>query len=62
MDFSFDERTAELHEKLTDFMAEYVYPAEAVFEEQLAVQTDPWSRPPVIEYLKHRAEAKRKDR
>ncbi|GAA0924214.1 acyl-CoA dehydrogenase family protein [Virgisporangium aurantiacum] len=55
MDFSFDERTAELHEKLTDFMAEHVYPAEAVFEEQLAAQSDPWSRPPVIEYLKQKA-------
>jgi acyl-CoA dehydrogenase len=55
MDFSFDERTAELHEKLTDFMAEHVYPAEAVFTEQLAAQSDPWSRPPVIEYLKQKA-------
>ena len=55
MDFSFDERTAELHEKLTDFMAEHIYPAEAVFEEQLAAQSDPWSRPPVIEYLKQKA-------
>jgi acyl-CoA dehydrogenase len=55
MDFSFDERTAELHEKLTDFMAEHVYPAEAVFEEQLAAHSDPWSRPPVIEYLKQKA-------
>jgi acyl-CoA dehydrogenase len=55
MDFSFDERTAELHEKLTDFMAEHVYPAEAVFDEQVAVQADPWDRPPVIEHLKQKA-------
>jgi acyl-CoA dehydrogenase len=55
MDFSFDERTAELHEKLTDFMAEHIYPAEAVFTEQVAVQTDPWARPPVMEHLKQKA-------
>ena len=55
MDFSFDERTAELHEKLTDFMAEHIYPAEPVFEEQVAAQSDPWARPPVIEHLKQKA-------
>ncbi|GIJ69586.1 acyl-CoA dehydrogenase family protein [Virgisporangium ochraceum] len=55
MDFSFDERTAELHEKLTDFMAEHIYPAEPVFDEQVAAQSDPWARPPVIEHLKQKA-------
>ena len=52
MDFRFDTRTAELHEKLTDFMQEEVYPAEARFEEQMARLDDPWARPPVIEELK----------
>jgi acyl-CoA dehydrogenase len=55
MDFGFDERTAELHEKLTDFMDEEVYPAEAVLERQLASAEDPWARPPVIEDLKRAA-------
>ena len=55
MDFSFDERTAELHEKLTDFMAEHIYPAESVFEEQVSVLADPWDRPPVMEHLKRKA-------
>ena len=36
MDFGFDARTAELHERLTDFMDEHVYPAEPVFDEQVA--------------------------
>ncbi|MGI5244458.1 acyl-CoA dehydrogenase family protein [Dactylosporangium sp. CA-139066] len=55
MDFGFDERTAELHERLTDFMEEEVYPAEAVMEQQLASAADPWARPPVIEDLKRAA-------
>jgi acyl-CoA dehydrogenase len=55
MDFGFDERTAELHERLTDFMDEKVYPAEHVLEQQLAGQEDPWARPPVVEELKRAA-------
>jgi acyl-CoA dehydrogenase len=55
MDFGFDERTAELHERLTDFMDEEVYPAEALLEQQLATAEDPWARPPVIEDLKRAA-------
>jgi acyl-CoA dehydrogenase len=52
MDFGFDARTAELHDKLNDFMDEHVYPAERVFEEQVAQLANPWTRPPVIEDLK----------
>ncbi|WP_433057756.1 acyl-CoA dehydrogenase family protein [Dactylosporangium sp. CS-033363] len=55
MDFGFDQRTAELHEKLTDFMDEEVYRAEPVLEEQLAAAADPWARTPVIEDLKRSA-------
>jgi acyl-CoA dehydrogenase len=55
MDFGFDTRTAELHERLTDFMDEEVYPAEHVFATQVAALDDPWSRPPVIEDLKRSA-------
>ncbi|WP_426510845.1 acyl-CoA dehydrogenase family protein [Dactylosporangium sp. McL0621] len=55
MDFGFDQRTAELHEKLTDFMDEEVYPAEPVLERQMAEAADPWARPPVIEDLKRSA-------
>ncbi|GAA2583910.1 acyl-CoA dehydrogenase family protein [Dactylosporangium fulvum] len=55
MDFRFDPRTAELHEKLTDFMEEEVYPAEHVFEQQMRELEDPWARPPVIEDLKRSA-------
>ncbi|GAA0722894.1 acyl-CoA dehydrogenase family protein [Dactylosporangium roseum] len=55
MDFRFDPRTAELHEKLGDFMEEEVYPAEHVFERQTRELEDPWARPPVIEDLKRSA-------
>ena len=40
MDFAFDARTEELRGTLLDFMDEYVYPAEAVFDEQLAARDD----------------------
>jgi acyl-CoA dehydrogenase len=57
MDFGFDERTAELHERLTDFMTEVVYPAEPVFAAQVAELDQPWTRPPVMEELKRAARA-----
>jgi acyl-CoA dehydrogenase len=58
MDFGYDERTAELRDRLLAFMAEHVYPAEPLFEEQSAQAArtgDPWRRPPVIDQLKAQA-------
>ncbi len=55
MDFTYDERTRELVERLEAFLVEHVYPAEAVLHEQVlaARGTDrEWSRPPVVEQLK----------
>jgi acyl-CoA dehydrogenase len=49
MDFGFDERTIELRERLNDFMAEHVYPAEQHFE------SAGWVRPPIMEDLKKAA-------
>ncbi|RNL62481.1 acyl-CoA dehydrogenase [Nocardioides marmoriginsengisoli] len=43
MEFAYDARTEGLRENLLDFMAEHVYPAEAVFHEQLAAQPNPWA-------------------
>ena len=57
MDFEFDQRTQELRERLLEFMAEYIYPAEPVHAEQLAA-AEPFTQPPVIEELK--AEARRR--
>jgi acyl-CoA dehydrogenase len=61
MDFAFDDRTEQLRSQLQAFMDELVYPAEKVFEEQLAeaeAEGRLWERPPVIDELK--AEARRR--
>ncbi len=58
MDFSYDARTEELREQLTDFMGSHVYPAEAVLAEQLAAAESPWATPPIVEDLK--AEARKR--
>ena len=54
MEFSRSPRCQELREKLTQFMDDHVYPAEAVYEEQLAAG-DPHGHPPIMEELKSRA-------
>ncbi len=51
------ERAAKLANKLTAFMDEHIYPAEAVFEEQLETQGDRWQVPPIMEALKEKARA-----
>ncbi|WP_410641014.1 acyl-CoA dehydrogenase family protein [Amycolatopsis sp. lyj-346] len=58
MDFAFDEKTEELRGKLLEFMDSHIYPAEPVFERQLAERDDPWAIPPVVEELK--AEARKR--
>ena len=55
MDFEFSDRCNELRDRLLAFMDEHIYPAEAVYEEQLAASGDPHSHPPVMEELKTRA-------
>jgi acyl-CoA dehydrogenase len=57
MDFAFDARTEELRARLLAFMDEYVYPAEAVAEEQRGRLDSPWDTPAVVGELK--AEARR---
>ncbi|MBM7367722.1 acyl-CoA dehydrogenase family protein [Gordonia hydrophobica] len=60
MEFEFDTKTLELQENLLEFMDQYVYPAEAVFDEQLAALDNrwDWDSTPVIGEL--RAEARRR--
>ena len=58
MDFELSDRCHEFSERLDAFMHEHVYPAEAVFEEQLLEAGDPHADPPVMEELK--AEARRR--
>ena len=58
MDFSLSPTAEELRTRLLAFMDEHVYPAEAVYRQQLADAGDPHAHPPVMEELK--AEARRR--
>jgi acyl-CoA dehydrogenase len=58
VDFSFSPKAQELREHLLAFMDSHVYPAEAVYEEQLAAAGDPHAHPPVIEDLKREARSR----
>jgi acyl-CoA dehydrogenase len=58
MEFAFSPKAQELREKLLAFMDEHVYPAEAVYEEQMAALGDPHGHPEIIEDLKREARAR----
>ena len=58
MDFALSPRAQELQDKLLDFMDSHVYPAEPVYEEQMAALGDPHAHPQIVEDLK--AEARRR--
>lgn len=58
MDFEFSDRAKEYQEKLTVFMNEHVYPAEAVYAQQMAESGNPNFHPPILEDLK--AEARKR--
>jgi acyl-CoA dehydrogenase len=60
MDFSLDAKTEDLRERLLDFMATHVYPAEPVFAEQLAALPDRWAWDTVPVLAELRAEARRR--
>jgi acyl-CoA dehydrogenase len=55
MDFQPSERCSEFIERLSAFMDEHVYPAEAIYELQLRESGDPHHQPEVMEELKARA-------
>ncbi|MDQ5807921.1 MAG: acyl-CoA dehydrogenase family protein [Actinomycetota bacterium] len=55
MDFEPSDRCRDFVERLTAFMTERVYPAEAVFAEQLREAGDPHAEPAVMEELKDEA-------
>ena len=60
MHFAYDERTEELRSTLLAFMDEHVYPAEAVFHDQLGELDDrwAWTRTPVLRELQEQARAR----
>ncbi len=55
MDFELSPTAKELRQRLIAFMDERVYPAEAVYREQMAASGDPHHHPAVIEDLKAEA-------
>jgi len=55
MDFAPSPRCSEYQERLGAFMDEHVYPAEPVYERELAESGDPHHQPRVMEELKTRA-------
>jgi acyl-CoA dehydrogenase len=57
MDFQPSERCVEFQERLNVFMDEHIYPAEPVYERQLAESGDPHHQPAIMEELKLRARA-----
>lgn len=57
MDFSYSARTDDLLDKLERFMDTYVYPAEKVYDEQIAAASDPHEQPPIMRELQAEARA-----
>ncbi|MFI9531924.1 acyl-CoA dehydrogenase family protein [Nocardia fusca] len=55
MDFSYSARTADLLDKLGRFMDEHVYPAEPVYDEQIAAADNPHEQPQIMRELQARA-------
>ncbi|HEY4895462.1 MAG TPA: acyl-CoA dehydrogenase family protein, partial [Solirubrobacteraceae bacterium] len=52
MDFESSQRCSEFKERLTAFMDEHVYPAEAVYERQMQESGNPHHQPQIMEDLK----------
>jgi len=55
VDFELTDRCKDLQERVTAFMDERIYPAEAVYEEQMRASGDPNFHPPILEELKEEA-------
>src|SRR5437763_16762082 len=57
MDFEPSDKVTRLSARLQDFMDREVYPAEKVFEQQMAEAKDRWQIPPIMKELKRKARA-----
>ncbi|TYR78601.1 acyl-CoA dehydrogenase [Priestia megaterium] len=56
MNFSYSDKVMKLQREVTEFMEAYVYPNEALYEQQLNEQKTRWSAiPPIMEELKEKA-------
>lgn len=57
MSFQMSAKAQRIHDQVAEFMEEYVYPAEPVFEQQLATTANRYEYPPVLVELRARAKA-----
>ncbi|WP_213575308.1 acyl-CoA dehydrogenase family protein [Rhodococcus sp. USK13] len=55
MDFAYSPRTEELKDKLETFMTEHVYPAETVYDAQIAANENPHLQPQIMRELQNTA-------
>jgi len=55
MDFTYDARTEELRGQISEFMDEFVYPAETVVAQYVEDNPDAWHEPPVVNELRKEA-------
>lgn len=58
MDFAYSSKVEEMRGALLEFMDEFIYPAEAVYAEQMAESGSPHFHPPIIEHLKTEARSR----
>lgn len=58
MDFAYSPKVEDLRGRLLDFMDTHVYPAEAVYTDQMADSGNPHFHPPVLEDLKKEARSR----
>ncbi|MGE7660678.1 acyl-CoA dehydrogenase family protein [Peribacillus sp. NPDC097197] len=58
MNFEFSDKVKDLQHQVTEFMEQYVYPNETVYEQQLNEGTSRWEIPPIIEEMKIKAKEK----
>jgi acyl-CoA dehydrogenase len=57
MNFEPSDKVTQLSARVSAFMDAHVYPAEKVFERQMAEASDRWQIPPIMEELKEKAKA-----
>ncbi|HUY18664.1 MAG TPA: acyl-CoA dehydrogenase family protein [Candidatus Binataceae bacterium] len=57
MDFSFSPRVDDLRRRVTAFMEQHVYPAEALAEQQVAASGDEHREPPIVTDIRARAKS-----
>jgi len=55
MDFDYTPKVEELRRRVSEFVAEHVYPNEATYQAYLAEAADRWVIPPIMEELKDKA-------